>query len=333
MSRFDVYNNEFDEDDDGEDLEITEEEAAASDDDGREQAALLKAHSESIAGNRKVHEDQRRMWFRMAKQALAEGAERREAVEEQERAEREQEEAAERARVKAERAARHDRELIERADRDAAVRLKNAESARIEAETAWMAAQARPVAKSVVVASPPSVPLMAPPRVVPPPQPQRASPSPPRPMTPGPATWSPPQPTVLRPTRSEQPAARLAPARQPGPPPAPASVPRYAPRRQREVQPAYQVPAARSPISSPAPSVRPPPVRVVAAPPRSPAVPAPGLLTGADLARWRTRRGITQRGAAEELGVAPSTVAKAELVPSRPLGEQLRVGLAAALAR
>jgi DNA-binding XRE family transcriptional regulator len=56
-------------------------------------------------------------------------------------------------------------------------------------------------------------------------------------------------------------------------------------------------------------------------------------LTGADLARWRTTRGITQRAAAEELGVAPSTVAKAELVPSKPLGEQLQVSMRTAKAR
>jgi hypothetical protein len=56
-------------------------------------------------------------------------------------------------------------------------------------------------------------------------------------------------------------------------------------------------------------------------------------LTGLDLVRWRTTRGITQRAAAQELAVAPSTVAKAELVPSKPLGEQLRTSLRAALAR
>lgn len=56
-------------------------------------------------------------------------------------------------------------------------------------------------------------------------------------------------------------------------------------------------------------------------------------LTGDDLVRWRTTRGITQRAAAEELGVAQSTVAKAELMPSKQLGEQLQGSLRSALAR
>lgn len=96
MSR---YNNEFDENDDGEELEITDEEGAASDDEGREQAALLMARCQSIVGNRKVHEDQRRMWFRMAKHALAEGAERQEASEAEEEARREADRREEEARI------------------------------------------------------------------------------------------------------------------------------------------------------------------------------------------------------------------------------------------
>ena len=62
----------------------------------------------------------------------------------------------------------------------------------------------------------------------------------------------------------------------------------------------------------------------------SPATPA---LTGADLAAWRAARGISQRPAANLLGVAPSTVAKAELLPGKVLGEQLQAALAAALGR
>jgi hypothetical protein len=54
--------------------------------------------------------------------------------------------------------------------------------------------------------------------------------------------------------------------------------------------------------------------------------------TGTDLAHWRAGCGITQRAAAERLGVAPSTVAKAELVPGKALGEQLLVALRGALA-
>lgn len=63
-----------------------------------------------------------------------------------------------------------------------------------------------------------------------------------------------------------------------------------------------------------------------------PALPVQGrLLNGADPAAWRAARGFTQRPAAEILGVAPSTVAKAELLPGKILGEQLQVALVAAL--
>ena len=55
------------------------------------------------------------------------------------------------------------------------------------------------------------------------------------------------------------------------------------------------------------------------------------VLTGADLAGWRAARGLAQRPAADLLGVAPSTVAKAELLPGKVLGNQLQVALAAAL--
>jgi DNA-binding XRE family transcriptional regulator len=61
--------------------------------------------------------------------------------------------------------------------------------------------------------------------------------------------------------------------------------------------------------------------------------PAAAVLTGADLAAWRAARGLTQRPAADLLGVAPSTVAKAELLPGKVLGEQLQIALAAALRR
>ena len=61
--------------------------------------------------------------------------------------------------------------------------------------------------------------------------------------------------------------------------------------------------------------------------------PATAVLSGADLAAWRSARGLTQRPAAELLGVAPSTVAKAELLPGKALGEQLQVALAAVLRR
>ena len=83
----------------------------------------------------------------------------------------------------------------------------------------------------------------------------------------------------------------------------------------------------------PPPAREAPASRPVAVPgsPR-PALPVPSrVLTGGDLAAWRAGRGLTQRPAAELLGVAPSTVAKAELLPAKVLGDQLQVALSAAL--
>ncbi|MEQ1564651.1 MAG: helix-turn-helix domain-containing protein [Myxococcota bacterium] len=56
-------------------------------------------------------------------------------------------------------------------------------------------------------------------------------------------------------------------------------------------------------------------------------------LTGADLVRFREAHGLTQRQAAERLGVAHGTVAKAELLPSQPLRDRLQDALRAALRR
>lgn len=56
-------------------------------------------------------------------------------------------------------------------------------------------------------------------------------------------------------------------------------------------------------------------------------------LTGADLVWFREAHGLTQRQAAERLGVAHGTVAKAELLPSQPLRDRLQDALRAALRR
>jgi hypothetical protein len=56
-------------------------------------------------------------------------------------------------------------------------------------------------------------------------------------------------------------------------------------------------------------------------------------LTGRDLSRFRAARSLSQRGAAELLGVAHGTVAKAELLPDKPLAEQLERALQAVLPR
>ena len=113
-------------------------------------------------------------------------------------------------------------------------------------------------------------------------------------------------------------------------------------RRVASTQPAWAPPATEWPPRSPSTTTVPLPspgraaaeTLVVVPESRCPARPVPGrVLTGADLAAWRAARGFAQRPAAELLGVAPSTVAKAELLPAKVLGNQLQVALAAALAR
>jgi len=48
------------------------------------------------------------------------------------------------------------------------------------------------------------------------------------------------------------------------------------------------------------------------------------IYTGADLVRFRSEHTLTQRAAAEKLGVAHGTIAKAEIVPTKPLGPTLQ---------
>ena len=55
-------------------------------------------------------------------------------------------------------------------------------------------------------------------------------------------------------------------------------------------------------------------------------------LTGADLAAWRARRGLTQQAAADRLGVRQGTVSKAEGRGASTLGPVLREALAGVLA-
>ena len=99
--------------------------------------------------------------------------------------------------------------------------------------------------------------------------------------------------------------------------------------------PAATAAATRPPATLPAPVMTRTPTSTTPhqAPRPSFTPPATAVLTGADLAAWRAARRLTQRPAADLLGVAPSTVAKAELLPGKVLGEQLQVALAAALAR
>lgn len=67
----------------------------------------------------------------------------------------------------------------------------------------------------------------------------------------------------------------------------------------------------------------PPPAATVSAPPL-PTSPGP---RGHELYAVRLRLGLTQRAFAERLGVAPSTVAKAEVAAAAPLNDTLRAAL------
>ena len=55
-------------------------------------------------------------------------------------------------------------------------------------------------------------------------------------------------------------------------------------------------------------------------------------LTGADLADWRSRLGVTQQAAADRLGVRQGTISKAEGRRDKALGPAVQAALAAVLA-
>lgn len=84
---------------------------------------------------------------------------------------------------------------------------------------------------------------------------------------------------------------------------------------------------AATPPSSPRPTAVSDAPRSTSPTPKTP--PASPLRVGADLKRWREKEGLSQRQAAERLGVAHGTVGKAEAA----LTVALPPGLQAALAR
>lgn len=361
MSRFKDYNNIYDAEDDGEDFEITEEEVEASDDQGREEAATLVRTGRSIRGTGKYDEQQRRMWFRWAKKALAEGAERGEEAAAAERAQREAEEREEQERVAEEGRAAKARRKFERhcAESDARWARLNEETARLEAEWKAGAPERERAAREVAArmarmpspspsggamrsaASPPSATRAVEQAQTPKPRPRSTTLAIPTVCPPeaaklgagaspttrsGAATGSlqPPSQLPARPTTDLRRAVKP-PRVEIAPRPAPAYTPRSA--------------APRSPAPPPsAPSAAVSTARL--ANQTAPANPAPLSaqkaavpLNGADLVRWRTAGGLTQRAAAEVLGVAPSTVAKAELLPAKALGEALVAALRPLLGR
>ena len=129
------------------------------------------------------------------------------------------------------------------------------------------------------------------------------------------------------------------------------AAPKPAPTTTRETTvPAPRAPAP-SPNSPPRPTTKVPPKRSEAetaavksgrsSPPRAHPSAASGnapqkpskatLLTGADLARFRAERKLSQRAAAQLLGVAHGTIAKGEKDPKKALGAALQAGLGTAL--
>ena len=359
MSRNDEYNNAFDEQDDGEDLEITDEDEAASDEQGRDEAALCLRTGRSIRGNGKYDEQHRRMWFRMAQKALAQGHERREEAEAAAKAEA----AAEKARAAAEEQAEREqiareakeqrhRERFERSMRESDERWERLNEQTREENAAWEAGRPeRERRERESVAAPRPAAPVRPPAIEGRPI-QRPSAN----MTTSNATTTRPIAKPAPPVPSPAPpsARRSAGVTAQSGSQSPAQTPRHSsvravPSQPHRMEPEHGVVAPPHTLGWPArahaatsQAKPPPPSPAIPRPPSSPtpigamraAAPASASgLTGADLVAWRSARGLTQRPAAELLGVAPSTVAKAELLPGKVLGDQLQVSLAAALRR
>ena len=372
MSRNNGYKNHLDEEDDGEELQLTDQDEAASDDHGRELAAVYIKTARSIRGRNKWDEKHRRMWLRMAIKALAEGRERQKAAEAAEKARVVAEQKAEKERAAQVERTRKNGELLDKSGRESAAMWASVEAANKVAEAEWAAGRAdreaaaamqpvqtrtartdagrgalrapttiaamnavgtRPATKPVTTkpVTAPTLPKLASPSGVTMPGSTQAAGSPagtrsgeggprlretqPLRQTPqqAPPPWSPP------------PAQRVEPQRQVA----------TSPQRRAATPPSTSTPAAtRTPPSQATPpTTRSPMLTVANQPPRAFVAPPRPVLTGADLAAWRSARGLTQRPAATLLGVAPSTVAKAELLPGKALGEQLQVALAAAMKR
>ncbi len=371
MSRFNKYDNIFDEDDDGADIEITEEDHALSDEHGRETAIVLVRTGDSIKVDSKHDHDHRRMFYRWAKKELVDGRRRREAAAAAEKATAAAKEKAEKEQAEKEAKAKRDREKLHRSGQeseamwariDEETRVANAAWAagREEREAAERAQQfeVRPRPMQMAASRPREVrpqqraagPAAANPARQAAPSPAQntipAAAAPANRMTSGsPAIPAPTGPTTARlpeparPSSQARPAMRTSPTAELARPPAQARRSEPQPRVAPTSQPVWTPPSTgwpphparrRTAASPERPAAAPPPCVAPESP--RPALPVTGrVLTGADLAAWRAGRGLTQRPAAHLLGVAPSTVAKAELLPAKVLGDQLQAALAAAM--
>ena len=350
MSGNNGYKNEFDPEDDGKDIEFTEQDYARSDDQGREEAVVLLRAGNAIKGGGKLDHDHRRMFYRWANRELADGRVRREAAAAAEKATLAAEEKADREKAALDAKRRRHRERFERSMRESDERWARLDEQTRQENAAWEAGRAD---REAAAARP--VPVTAPPT------PARRD-APPSPTTITTSNAASARPATTPVTTTTLPAA-AGPTSTATPGPArpfaspSSSRPALAATRPRETQPqprhveperwvATSARPARSPPNAASPPAAPCPTPPRATPPsrsaptptavhprRASASPPTAALTGADLAAWRSTRGLTQRPAAALLGVAPSTVAKAELLPGKVLGEQLQVALAAALAR
>ncbi len=122
----------------------------------------------------------------------------------------------------------------------------------------------------------------------------------------------------------------------PSPPrsPSPPSRPRP-PRPQPTPRPELQQVASdfKSAVATATADLLRQPSRAEPSNPRLTRHPKRAALTGADLAGWRSRLGLTQQAAAKRLGVGQGTVSKAESKGGAPLGPTLLRALASALAQ
>ena len=364
MSRFNKYNNIHDPDDDGADIEITEQHYALSDEEGRREAVVLLQTGNAIKGTGKHVHDHRRMFYRWAKKELVDGRARREAAEAADKATAAADQKAERDRIAREEQTRKNKEkLVKSGEESDAMWARLDEETRV-ANAAWAAgreereraASQQPVVSPVSppvrraddrparpqlatqripatpVARPPSNPSNWPFDQVQKPLPAAATrqpePAPPRTVAPAAGSRRPDHrfSSTPVPTRSGTAPSERHPTPMPPTRPTTPSITRAVPTASRQ-------PALPPQSSAPQPPVRPLPSPPVVQRMTAPVLPPAPTLNGAHLVGWRASAGLTQRAAAERLGVAPSTVAKAELLPDKALGDQLRAALAGLLPR
>lgn len=132
------FENPFDPEDDGRDLEIAPDEEAASDDQGREEAKVLLDQMGTTERNQNDR-NFRRWLLRLAKKALAEGAERRRIARKKEKARAAAEAEAERRRKENATKAEKSRRAFERYCRESDERWSRIDEETRTANSAWEA--------------------------------------------------------------------------------------------------------------------------------------------------------------------------------------------------